>query len=48
MAEDVEGFGSCFSEVLLKLSESGFAFTLKKEQELATRHLFNGKVEIAV
>ena len=35
MAEDVEGFESCLSEVLLKLSESGPSFTLKREQELA-------------
>lgn len=48
MAEDVEGFESCLSEVLLKLSESGLSFTLKREQELAMRHLFNGKDVMAV
>ena len=48
MAQDVEGFESCSSEVLLKLSESGLSFTLKREQELAMRHLFNGKDVMAV
>ena len=48
LAEDVEGFESCLSEVLLKLSESGLSFTLKREQELAMRHLFNGKDVMAV
>ena len=44
----MEGFESCLSEVLLKLSESGLSFTLKREQELAMRHLFNGKDVMAV
>ena len=48
MAEDVEGFESCLSEVLLKLSESGLSFTSKREQELAMCHLFNGKDVMAV
>ena len=39
----MEGFESCLCEVLLKLSESGLSFTLKREQELAMRHLLNGK-----
>jgi len=43
MAECVEDFESCLSEVLLKLNETGMAFSLKKEQESAMRHLFNGK-----
>ena len=44
----MEGFESCLSEVLLKLNESGLSFTLKREQELAMRHLFNGKDVMAV
>ena len=44
----MEGFESCLSEVLLKLNESGLLFTLKREQELAMRHLFNGKDVMAV
>ena len=44
----MEGFESCLSEVLLKLRESGLGFTLKREQELATRHLFNGIDVMAV
>ena len=48
MAECVEDFESCLSEVLLKLNETGMAFSLKKEQESAMRHLFNGKDVMAV
>ena len=44
----MEGFESCLCEVLLKLSESGLSFTLKREQELAIRHLLNGKDVMAV
>ena len=39
----MEDFESCLSEVLLKLNETGITFSLKKEQESAMRHLFNGK-----
>ena len=48
MAECVEDFQSCLSEVLLKLNKTGIAFLLKKEQESAMRHLFNGKDVMAV
>lgn len=44
----MEDFESCLSEVLLKLSESGLSFTLKREQELAMRHLFSCKDVMAV
>ena len=43
MAECVVDFKSCLSEVLLKLNETGMAFSLKKEQESGMRHILNGK-----
>ena len=48
MAECEEDVESCLSKVLLKLNESGMAFSLKKEQESALRYLFNGKDVMAV
>ena len=44
----MNSFESCLSDVQLKLSESGFGFTFKREQELSMRHLFNGKDVMAV
>ena len=44
----MEDFESCLSEVLSKLNETGIAFSLKKEQDSAMRHLFNGKDVMAV
>ena len=41
-------FESCLREVLSKLNETGMAFSLKKEQESAVRHIFNGKDVMAV
>ena len=35
----MEDFESCLSEVLSKLNETGIAFSLKKEQDSAVRHL---------
>jgi len=35
-------------DVLKELSSKGFAFTLKAEQRLALRHLFDGKDVLAV
>ena len=44
----MEDFELCLSEVLSKLNETGIAFSLKKEQDSAMRHLFNGKDVMAV
>ena len=33
----------CLSEVLLELNETGMFFSLKKEQESAMPHIFNGR-----
>ena len=44
----VVDFESCLSEVLSKLNETGMAFSLKKEQESAMRHIINGKDLMAV
>lgn len=48
MAECVVDFESCLSEVLTKLDETGMDFSLKKEQESAMRHMFNGKDVMAI
>jgi len=37
-----ELFEECLDDVLKELSSKGFAFTLKAEQRLALRHLFDG------
>ena len=44
----MEDFESRLREVLLRLSETGIAFSLKKEQESAMCHFFNGKDAKAV
>jgi len=46
MAEEL--FKECLDDVLKELSSKGFAFTLKAEQQLALRHLFDGKDVLAV
>ena len=38
----------CLSEVLLELNETGMVFSLKKEQESAMSHIFNGKDVMAI
>ena len=38
----------CFSKVLLELNETGMVFSLKKEQESAMPHIFNGKDVMAI
>ena len=38
----------CLSEVLLELNETGMLFSLKKEQESAMPHIFNGKDVMAI
>ena len=38
----------CLSEVLLELNETGMVFSLKKEQESAMPHIFNGKDVMAI
>ena len=38
----------CLSEVLLELNETGMGFSLKKEQESAMSHIFNGKDVMAI
>ena len=43
-----ELFEECLDDVLKELSSKGFAFTLKAEQRLALRHLFDGKDVLAV
>ena len=48
MTECVVDFELCFSEVLLKLNATGMAFSLKKEQEDAMCHIFNGKDVMAI